>query len=82
MAVYSKRVQTLLTDEQYTALNQRSIEEGKPVSVLIREAVEKAYFEPAALEMRRAALRRLLALNAPVSDWERMEDEIIEAARE
>jgi hypothetical protein len=82
MAVYSKRVQTVLTEEQYAALNQRSIDAGKPVSVLIREAVERVYFEPAALEKRRAALQRLLSLDAPVADWEQMEDEIVAGARE
>jgi hypothetical protein len=81
LAVYSKRVQTVLTEEQYAALNQQSIDAGKPVSVLIREAVEKVYFEPVALEKRRAALRRMLALNAPVADWEQMEDEIVAGAR-
>lgn len=81
VAHYKKRVQTVLTDEQFAALNQRSSDEGKPVSVLIREAVEKVYFEPAALDRRRAALTRLLALNAPVSGWEQMEEEIISADR-
>ena len=38
------------------------------------------YFAPAERERRRAALARLLALEAPVDDWERMEEEIIRGA--
>ena len=82
VAYYTKRVQTVLTDEQFEALNRRSSNEDKPMSVLIREAVEKVYFEPATLDRRRAALGRLLALNAPVTDWEQMEEEIIKGSLE
>jgi predicted DNA-binding protein len=80
MAVYTKRVQTVLTDDQHEALSQLSVEQGKPVSLLIREAIEKTYFEQASLERRRAALASLLALEAPVADWEQMEEEIIRGA--
>jgi hypothetical protein len=43
------------------------------MSVPIREALEKACLEQAEQERRRAALRRLLSLEAPVADWEQME---------
>lgn len=43
------------------------------MSVLIREVLEKVWLEQAEQERRRAALRRLLALEAPVADWEQME---------
>jgi len=36
MAVYTKRVQTVLTEEQYQSLSRFSIEQDKPLSVLIR----------------------------------------------
>ncbi len=79
MAEYTKRVQAVLSDEQYTMLNDLSEKLGKPVSRLIREAVEKVYIEEAAKERRRAALAKILALEpAPVSDWEQMEEEIIQ----
>ena len=80
MAVYTKRVQTVLTENQHEALSQLSVEQGKPVSLLIREAIEKTYFEQANLDRRRAALASLLALEAPVADWEQMEEEIIRGA--
>ncbi len=80
MAELTKRVQAVLSEKQYKALEERSGELGKPVSRLIREAIEQVYFAPAERERRRAALARLLALEAPVDDWERMEEEIIHGA--
>jgi len=80
MAVYTRRVQAVLTEEQYKALSHLSAELGKPLSVLIREAVEKMYFQQAERERRREALQRLLSLEAPVADWEQMEEEIIRGA--
>lgn len=78
MARYTRRVQTLLTDEQYQMLSELAERQRKPVSVLIREAVEQVYSAEARLERRRAALAHLLSLNAPVADWEQMEDEILQ----
>ncbi|HUX76503.1 MAG TPA: ribbon-helix-helix domain-containing protein [Anaerolineae bacterium] len=80
MAVYTRRVQAVLTEEQYQALSRLAEEMEKPLSVLIREAVEQVYLEQADQERRRAALRRLLALEAPVADWDQMEEEIIRGA--
>lgn len=82
MAVYTKRAQTVLTDEQYEALLELSERLDKPVSVLIREAVTKTYFVEAERQQRREALATLLALDAPVADWEQMEEEIIRGATE
>jgi hypothetical protein len=80
MAVYTKRVQAVLTAEQYAALSQLSAELGKPISLLIREAIEKVYFKEAQGKRRQAALASLLSLQAPVADWEQMEEEIIRGA--
>jgi predicted DNA-binding protein len=80
LATYTKRVQTVLSEDQYETLIRLSEESGKPVSVLIREAVERVYFEKVDLQRRRAALEELLALEAPVADWDQMEEEIIEGA--
>lgn len=76
MGVHTKRVQAVLTEEQYKTLSELSVQRHKPVSVLIREAVEQVYFEEVERERRRAALSRLLALDAPVADWEQMEEDI------
>ncbi len=80
MATYIKRVQTVLSEDQYQTLIQLSEESGKPVSALIREAVERVYFEQVDLQRRRAALEELLALEAPVNDWDQIEEEIIKGA--
>jgi len=79
---YTKRVQTVLTEEQYVLLKEIAREQGKPVSVLIREAIEEEYLEKVARKRRRAALKSLLSLEAPVADWEEMEAEIAKGAFE
>ena len=80
MAVYTRRVQAVLTEEQFETLSRLAEEMEKPLSALIREAVEKVYLEQVDQERRRAALRRLLSLEAPVADWDQMEEEIIRGA--
>lgn len=80
MGTYVKRVQTVLTEAEFQELVNLSEEKGKPISVLIREAVEDTYFKRAIVERRQAALESLLALEAPVSDWPQIEQEIIRGA--
>jgi len=80
MGTYTKRVQAVLTDEQFALLNKLAAESGKTISMLIREAVQKIYLEEAVRERREDALNSLLSLDAPVADWEKMEDEIIRGA--
>ena len=76
MAVYTRRVQAVLSDDQFAALTNLADHTGKPVSVLVREAVERVYFAEAAQERRQAALRSILSLGAPAPEWEQMEAEI------
>lgn len=76
LATYTERVQTVLTKEQYERLLELSDQQEKPVSVLIREAVEEQYFVPIEEQRRQKALKNLLALEAPVADWPEMEAEI------
>lgn len=82
MVQYTRRIQAVLTAEQYEMLSDLSDETGKPVSQLVREAVEKVYLEKASEERRQAALEKLLSLDAPVADWQEMEDEIIRGGLE
>jgi hypothetical protein len=82
MAIYTRRVQTVLSDEQFKLLTDLSQELDKPVSVLIREAVDKTYLADVERRQRQAALQTLLSLDAPVADWPQMEDEIIKGATE
>ena len=80
MAIYTERVQTVLTKEQYERLMEIAEQEQKPLSVLIREAVEERYFVKIDRQKRREALANLLALDAPVADWSQMEAEIEQGA--
>ncbi len=80
MAIYTERVQTVLTKEQYERLMALAAQEQKPLSVMIREAVEERYFVPVEQQKRQQALANLLALDAPVADWPQMEAEIEQGA--
>lgn len=82
MTLNVKRVQTTLTEAEYRQLTRLSSATRKPLSALIREAIEQVYFERKTRARRRAALRNLLALNAPVADWQQMEQEIVQGAIE
>ncbi len=82
MGTYVRRVQTVLTEDAFQNLSRLAAETHKPLSVLIREAVEEAYFQQAVLARRQRALKSLLSLNAPVSDWPEMEEQIIRGALE
>ena len=82
MAAYTRRVQTVLSDDQYEILSRLAGERHTPVSVLVREAIKTVYFDRVQREQRLAALARLLALNAPVDDWPVMEEQIFRGAIE
>ena len=72
----TKRVQTVLTDEQYKLLLKVAKKKKKTVSAIVREAVETEYLAKEMQETRRRALDDLLSLDAPVDDWKKMEAEI------
>ena len=76
-SVRTKRVQTVLTKEQYELLLQVAKKEKKTVSALVRQAVEAEYLEEELRTTRQHALKNLLSLDAPVSDWKEMEGEIV-----
>jgi hypothetical protein len=76
MAIYTERVQTVLTREQLAQLLELAEQQQKPVSLLIREAIEIVYLVDIDRQQRQRALETLLALDAPVADWPEMEAEI------
>lgn len=80
MANYTERVQTVLSKEQYERLMELAAQEQKPLSVMIREAIEERYFVKIDQQKRQEALVNLLALDAPVADWAQMEAEIEQGA--
>jgi predicted DNA-binding protein len=74
----SEHVSVLLTTEQSSRVKQLAARRGEPVSSVIRHAVE-AYLDDESVA-RRAAVDRLLAIEAPVDAWEVMKSQI-EASR-
>jgi predicted transcriptional regulator len=82
MARYTRRVQSVLSEEQYEELSRIAEQRDQPLSVLIREAVKETYLEKRGTRRRLEAVERITSLDAPVSDWEQMEEEIIRGAGE
>jgi hypothetical protein len=80
MSALTKRVQAVLTEEQFATLTHIAREKKKPVSILIREAVEEVYLKKTMVDRKRSAFTALTALGAPVADWEIMEREIEQGA--
>ena len=73
----TKRVQTVLSKEQYEVLLRVAKKEKKTVCALVRQAVEVECLEEELRTTRQHALKNLLSLDAPVSEWEEMESEIV-----
>jgi hypothetical protein len=81
MHMYTERTQVLLSPEQARRLKRRARQERRSVGAVIRDAVD-AYTGPVATDdERRAAMERLLSLEAePVDDWEVMKAQILAGA--
>ncbi len=82
MALYTRRIQATLTEEQYRELQRMARARHITVSELVRETLERQYFGGPAVEQRREALQDLISLRAPVADWPQMEAEILRGALE
>jgi hypothetical protein len=75
MLKYSKKVQVLLTEDQYKALEEISIKRKKKVGFLVREAVEEYHLKNKKKQEIADAVDRLLSLpEVPVPEdyqgWE------------
>ena len=78
MLKYSKKVQVLLTEDQYKAMQEISSKRKKKVSFLVREAVEEYHLKAKKKKEIAEAVDRLLSLPpvpAPES-WEEFEKEL------
>lgn len=78
MCMYSERTQVLLSPQQVERVQRIARREGKSVGAVIRDAVDAYTWTPE--DRRRQALERLMAMEAPVDDWEIMKAQIDEAA--
>lgn len=78
MCMFTERTEVLLSPEQSRRLKAQARQEGRSVGAVIREAVDAYVKTPDVEEVRRAAIERLLALEAaPVDDWEIMKAQIL-----
>ena len=77
MCMFSERTQVLLSPEQLARLKLIAARESRSVGSVIREAVDS--FVEAEPNRRQRALKRLLAMNAPVDDWEVMKAQILKS---
>ena len=75
MCMYSERTQVLLSPEQLARLKRIAARDGRSVGAVIRDAVDA--FVEAEPDARQRAVQELLAMNAPVDDWEVMKEQIM-----
>lgn len=75
MHMYSERTQVLLSPEQLARVKRLAAREGRSVGAVIRDAIDA--FVGAEPDARRRALHSLMAMEAPVDDWEAMKAEIL-----
>jgi predicted DNA-binding protein len=78
MARFMKRIQVLLTEEQYRDLEDIASKEGRKLGTMVREAVEEYHIKKKRNREIAEAVDRLLALPpTPVPEtWEELEEEI------
>lgn len=75
--MFSERTQVLLSPEQLARLKRIAESEGRSVGSVIRSAVDS--FVEAEPDKRQRALKRMLAMNAPVEDWDVMKAQILKS---
>ncbi|MEW6187839.1 MAG: hypothetical protein AB1585_19090 [Thermodesulfobacteriota bacterium] len=81
MPKYSKKIQMLLTDDQYQELEKIASKEHKKLGTLVREAVVEYHLKNAKQRRIADAVDRLLSLpevEAPVN-WDDFEKELAQA---
>lgn len=61
MSRYTKKVQVLLTEEQYRELSTLAAQEHKKIGVIVREALEKTCLRKHRAQEKAEAMRVLLA---------------------
>ena len=73
--MFSERTQVLLSPGQVEKLKRIAARQGSSVGAVIRDAIDE-YVDPGG-NSRQRAVDSMLAMNAPVDDWEVMKDEIL-----
>lgn len=73
--MFSERTQVLLSPGQVDKLKRIATRQRRSVGAVIRDAID-GYVDPGA-NARQQAVDSMLAMNAPVDDWEVMKAEIM-----
>ena len=78
MARFMKKIQVLLTEEQYRGLEDMASKDGRKLGAMVREAVEEYHIKKKReREIQEAADRILSMPSVPVPEtWEEMEEEL------
>ena len=74
MCMFSERTQVLLSPEQVEKLKRIAARDGRSVGAVIRDAVDS--YVDRGWDSRRRAFEDMIAMNAPVEDWEVMKAQI------
>ncbi len=79
MAKYSKKIQVLLTEDQYKALEEISSRQKKKIGFLVREAIEEYHLKTKKKKEIAEAVDRLLSLpEVPIpEDYQKWEAEYL-----
>jgi hypothetical protein len=75
--MFSERTQVLLSPAQLAKVKRIAARDGRSVGAVIRHAVD-SYVDPDG-DARRRAVEAILAMNAPVDDWEVMKAQILKS---
>jgi hypothetical protein len=78
MPKYQRKIQVLLTEEQYRELGRIAAQQKKKLGTLVREAIEAHHLKRAKQQRIAEAVDRLLALpDVPAPEnWEQFEEEL------
>lgn len=73
---HTMRVQTMFTRHQYGLLQEHAEKTGRPLSIVIREALQKTLIADLEKQRKEQALEWLFSQELPVDDWEAIERQI------
>ncbi|OIO83227.1 MAG: hypothetical protein COW32_03410 [Candidatus Aquicultor secundus] len=77
MSSLPRRLEVRLDEQRFKVLEEESQRRGKSVSELVREAIDARYpAREARILKKLKAVEELGKVEAPVSSWEQMEEEI------
>jgi hypothetical protein len=81
MSKYSRKIQVLLTEDQFRDLEEIATKEKRKLGALVREAIEEYHLKKAKHRRIAEAVDRLLALpDVPVPEsWDQFEEELARA---